>query len=336
MSLPQFGLVQVTSPLYRYQPSAIKLLFPLLLFSFTAAGQISIDGINPNITNSRTGDHINIPGTRLYIIPPADFIVSNTFIGLQKDENSIVNIYDLVGGDVNTNAAHFNKEIFESAGATVFDYQEINVNGYPAKYISLLGDLTSKVYALIFGDTTFSTMIVAIYPASDEATGKNIIKALNTLWYDKSKIIDPFATATFSLDDTVSKFKFFQYNANTYLYSVGGVDNNDDKNTTAVIVSQFPKESTTSVKSIADMMILKAREYGLSNIEVKNVSTQPINGYDTYEVEVYGEMEGSRSLIYYCIVAKEETAIVVQGIAKNDIETNLLEFKKLVSSIKIK
>lgn len=313
-----------------------NLLLSLLLFSLTACGQTPSDKINPNIKNSKTNKHINIPGTRLYIIPPPKFNVAKTFIGLQKGENSMLNIYDLVGGNFNTNAATFSKAEFERQGARVFDYQEIKVNGYPAKYISMQGDLTAKAYALVFGDTTFSTMIMAAYPVIDEATGKDIIKSLNTIWYDKTKKIDPFETANFSLNDKASKFKFFQFNANLYMYSIGGVEHKEDKDAPMVLVSQFPKDNTMTVKSIADMMIGKIQQYGLTNPEIKNSSTQKINGYDAYEAEVYGQMQGTRSLLYYCIVAKGDKAIAVQGIAKKDIESNLQEFKKLASTVKVK
>jgi hypothetical protein len=313
-----------------------KILFSLLLFSLTACGQTSADKIKANIQTSKTSKHINIPGTRLYIVPPQNFSVAKTFVGLQKGEKSLFNIYDLVGGNFYTNAATFSKAEFERQGARVFDYQEIKVNGYPAKYISMQGDPTTKGYALVFGDTTFSTMIMALYPVTDEATGKQIIAALNTIYYDKGKKISPFETAFFSLDDKNSRFKFFQYNANLYIYTIGGTDNTKDTDNPFVLVTQFPMDNTMTTKSIADMMIGKAQQYGLTNPEVKNISSGKINGYDTYEAEVYGQMQGKSSVIYQCVVAKGDKVLTIQGIAKSDMETNVQDFKKLARTIQIK
>jgi hypothetical protein len=311
-------------------------LYIILLVSLTASAQTSNDKIRPEITNSKTSKHINIPGTRVYIIPPANFNVAGTFIGLQKGDNAMFNIYDLVGGNFYSNTATFSKAEFEQKGVKVFDYRDIKVNGYPAKYIFMQGDDATRTYGLIFGDTTFSTMILAVCPVADETTSKEIINALNTIWYDKSKKIDPFETANFSLDDKVSKFKFAQYNANIYIYSIDGVQNKEDKDAPVILVSQFPKDNTTTVKNIADMMISKMQQYGLTDPEIKNPSTQKINGYDCYETEVYGQMLGKNSLLYYCVVAKGDKVIVVQGIAKRDIENNLQEFKKLTGTIKVK
>jgi hypothetical protein len=114
-----------------------KIAYLFLFASLTACGQASNDKIKSDIKNSKTSKHINITGTRLYIIPPTNFKVATTFIGLQKGDKAIFNIYDLVGGNFYSNAATFSKAEFEKQGVRVFDYRDIKVNGYPAKYIFL-------------------------------------------------------------------------------------------------------------------------------------------------------------------------------------------------------
>jgi hypothetical protein len=313
-----------------------KTLYLFLLLSLTACGQTTTTKINDDIKNTNTDKHVNIPGTRLYIIPPSNFKVASTFIGLQKGETSMFNIYDLVGGNINTNAATFSKAEFERQGAKVFDFKEIKVNGFPAKYIHMQGDETAKAYSIVFGDTTFTTMVMTIYPAADEKTGNEIISSLNTIYYDKNKKVDPFETANFSLEDKGAKFKFFKYNANVYIYSIDGIENKEDKDAPIVLVSQFPKDNTMTAKSIAEMMINKMQQYGLTNPEFKNTTTDKINGYETYQTEVYGQMHGKQSLLFCCVVTKGDKAIVIQGISKRDIQTNLEEFKKMANSVKIK
>lgn len=313
-----------------------KILYFVLVF-LTACGQTTnTNKINDDIKNTKTNKHVNIPGTRLYIIPPPNFKVASTFIGLQKGETSMFNIYDLVGGNINTNAATFSKAEFERQGAKVFDFKEIKVNDFPAKYIHMQGDANAKAYSIVFGDTTFTTMVMTIYPVADEKTGNEIINSLNTIYYDKKKKVDPFETANFSLDDKVSKFKFFQYNANLYIYSIDGIENKEDKDTPIVLVSQFPKDNTMTPKSIAEMMINKIQQYGLTNPEIKNTTTDKINGYETYQTEVYGQMQGKHSLLFYCVVTKGDKAIIIQGISKKNIQINLEEFKKMANTVKIK
>ena len=313
-----------------------KLIYFLLLISLVACGHTNSDKIKQEISNTKTAKHINIPGTRLYIVPPPNFTVAKTFVGLEKGGTAGMNIYDLVGGNFYTNAATFSRESFEKQGIKVFEYKELKVNGYPAKYIQVQGDPAAKSIAIVFGDTTFSAMIMAPYPATDETTGKQIINSLNTIYYDKSKKINPFETATFSLDDRVSIFKFRQYAAGLYIYSIGGQDNSNDKEAPMILVTQLPRDNSMTAKSIADMMIGKAQQYGLTNPNIKNQKTEKINGYETYQAEIYGQMQGFNSLMYICSLWDADKAIVLQGIAKKDIENNLEEFKKLAATITIK
>jgi hypothetical protein len=307
-----------------------------LMISLTACVQKASIQIKTSIQNSKSIAHVNIPGTRLYLVPPPNFKIATTFIGLQKAENTLITVYDLVGGNINTNAATFTKEEFEKKGAKVLDFKDIKVEGYPAKFVLMQGDAMAKEYAIVFGDTTFTTMIMAVYPATDATSGKEILSALNTIYYDKNKKIDPFETAYFSVDDKKSKFKFFRYSANLYIYLINGIENKEDQDAPMVMILQIPKDNTMTVKSISEMMISKAQQYGFTNPEIRSTNTDKVNGYDSYQVEVTGNMQNKKCLFYYCIVAKNDKAVAIQGLAKNDMENNLQEFKQLANTIQVK
>ena len=314
-----------------------KMLYLFALLSLSVHGQTTTTAkINSDIRNVKTSKHINIPGTRLYIIPPPGFKIASTFTGLQKGETSMFNIIDLAGGNINTNASTFNKAEFEKKGIKVFDFREIKINGFAAKYIYLQGEANSKAYLVVFGDTTFTTMVTTLYPVNDDKTGNEIISSLNTIYYDKNKKFDPFETAKFTLDDKVSKFKYFQYNANLYLYTIDGKDNSKDSVAPIVLLVQVPMDKNISVKGLVDMFISKMQQNGLSDSEVKNTSAEKINGYDAYQTELYGQMNGKANLIYYCVLANDNIAIVIQGIAKNDFETNVGEFRKMANNLRLK
>jgi hypothetical protein len=315
-----------------------KILLSVFLISVVACKQNpSTSGkINPNIQNSKTNKHINIPGTRLYIIPPADFSISQTPAGLRKGETAGITVTDLVNGNYYTNAASFNKAGFVQRGIKTFDFQEIKVNGYPAKYVSLQGDANARMYWLVFGDSSFSTMVMGVYPAGDNTSGKEILSALNTIYYDKNEKIDPFEAAAFSLDDSQSKFKFFQYVTNMYVYTMGGMDNKNDPDAPFLILTQMPIEKGMKAKNVGDMMLSKLEGYGLKNAEIKNASSEKINGYDAYEAEVHGQMHDKTSIMYQCVIVNGDNVISMQGVAKDNFDENLAAFKALAHTIKIK
>jgi len=313
-----------------------KLLFLLLLSSITVCGQSSGEKIHAHIDNTKTLAHIRIPGTRLYIIPPPHFTVATSIVGLKKGEQAAMQIFDLVGGNFYTNAATFSKFEFLSRGAKVSDYQEITVNGYPAKYISLQGDPEAKGFSLVFGDTSFSTAIMCFYPSNDDATEREILQSLNTIYYDKTHKIDPFEAAAFSIDEKASKFKFLNSNPPLYLYTIGGVDDRNNPDASSVAVTQIPFDRAVGLKGVVGQMLDKAHQYGLTEATPKFATTKNLNGYEVYETGLDVTIKGVKGFMYYFVVAKDDKAFVVIGTIHKNVESTLQEVKKLAYSIKLK
>jgi hypothetical protein len=310
------------------------ILILMTCIALSACGQTKTE--EKDIDNVKTEKHINIPGTRLYIVPPAGFEIATSFLGLEKGDNSMFLIYDLVGGNFYTNAATFSKEKFEKKGARVFDYKEFKVNGFPGKYIFMQSAPDAKAISLVFGDTTFSTMIMAVYPLTDDKTGKQIQEAIKTIYYDKNLKIDPFATAAFTLDESKSIFKFSKSASGMFTYSIGGGDKQSFNDEPFITVTTIPSDQTTTAKSISEMLVEGLEKYGLTDKELKNISTTDVNGLPAYEVEVYGKMNGKRSLVYQLIVKGQDKAVAIQGVIESDFDNNLREIKNLAKTIKLK
>ena len=306
-------------------------LILLISIIFSACGETKQKDIN----NTLTYEHVNISGTRLFIVLPQGFEIATSFIGMQNS-NSLFQIYDVIGGSFYTNAATFSKEEFEKMGATVFEYAEIKVNGFPAKYIHMQGNPDEKAISIVFGDSTFSTTIMAVYVSEDDKTGKAIQKAIQTIYYDKNLRIDPFTTASFTLDESNSIFKFCKSTAGLFLYSIDGMDNAPSTDKPLILVSTLPIDATMTLQSISEMQISSLQRNGLWIEDIQNASIIDINGLSAYETEIYGEMEGEKSMIYLLIVKGKDKAIAVIGVARSDFDNNLKEFKKLAKTIKLK
>jgi len=234
---------------------------------------------------------------------------------------------DLVGGSFYTNAATFSKEKFEQRGITVYEYKELKINGYPAKLAFIQGDQQKKAYNLVFGDSTFSTMIIGTFPNSDTKTGEQVKQAILSIYYEKSLAIDPFSNATFKLDDSKSIFKFAKYAVSNYMYSIGGVKKNSYDNEPFFSAATIPTEGET-IKAIADDMssIIK-------NGQIKNVSENKTNGYPSLKREIYGMLNGKPALLYQHIVVIGTNAIIMQGIADDNFEKYIPEFEKLSNTV---
>jgi hypothetical protein len=292
--------------------------------------------IQSEIKTTKTDKHIHVAGSRLFIVPPPGFKPIGTMVGLQKESGAQIIIMDLVGGNFYTNAATTSGEAYEKAGAKVFDYKEITINGFPAKYIYMENAEKMRAYNLVFGDSSFSTMIMAMYPASDAQTGKEILQSLQTIWYDKSVTVDPFAIAHFRIDDSVSKFRFQQFNASMYLYTVDGKKLDTAVDNSMLIIAQIPRQENMTGENIAEMMLAKAQQYGFADPQVKDISKEPINGSETVEAETHGMLKDKKAVFYYCIITKGDKQLIITGVAKNNTEEDVAEFKKLTHTIIMK
>ncbi|MEY4603410.1 MAG: hypothetical protein RIT43_702, partial [Bacteroidota bacterium] len=207
---------------------------------------------------------------------------------------------------------------------------------YPAKYVAIQGDPNSKAISIVFGDTTFSLMIMALYPTNDDKTGDQIQTAIRSIYYDKNFKIDPFATAAFTLDESKSQFKFSKFSSGIYVYSLGGVDKESFNNEPFVTISTLPIDHTFTAKGLSEMLISSLEQYGLTDKDVQHTSSNDVNGYPACESVIAGKINGMKSQIYQLIILGEDKAIAIQGIVKTDFENTLREIKKLAKTITLK
>lgn len=279
---------------------------------------------------------INIPGTRVFLTVPDGFFVSKSMTGLEKNKDVGISVMDLNEGNYYTNTATFTKSNWQSKGIIVVSFEEHTIGNFPAKTVHLK-TFETEGFVLVFGDSTFSTMITGMTLPDDSVSLNQIKNCLESVFYDKSLVVNPLDFAKFELKTNDSKYKFAKSSANMYVYSVDGMVKDSYQSESYFMVSQIPYvENQMTPKSIAQEMLQSQEQYGLSFKKPDTENTNKINGYDAYETYYKGILNGEEIYIYLLIVAKENNAFTCIGMAYNDFEKNLIEFKKLGHSIRIK
>jgi hypothetical protein len=188
--------------------------------------------------------------------------------------------------------------------------------------------------ALVFGDSTFSVTLVGLYPDTDQVAGNLIRDAYASISYDKSRVISPFETAPFQLDTTASGFRFAEYNAPMFIYSRDGKE--PDEGSPFLTVTAYPRKADISLQEISENLILKDMQHGLTEPNLKNISLDPVGGYEAYEVEIYCRLGQQNGVIYQFIASSKDNTIVIEGIASSAFDGNLKAFRKLAHTIKIR
>lgn len=306
------------------------ILFLLFLIGFNQSKAFS------KIECNQTPDtYINIPGTRLLIIPPKGFVISKIITGLEK-ENAIIQVMDLIGGNYDENAATFTKSEFEKKGIKVIEFKEIKIDGFKAKFAHIEGGDGTQALNLVFGDTSFSTMILAPLDTSNIDLASEIKNAILKVKYDKTITIDPLASSFFKIDANDSKFKFAKSSANLFIYSENGIVKDAYKDEPMVMITTLPKDVTISEEMIIKSMIDGLIQNGFSIKEEKKPIIGKINGCESIEVDYIAENKGVTKLVYLTVISKSDKSIAFYGITETDFEKNLEEFKKLSHSLQFK
>lgn len=304
----------------------------LWLGAYVAYGQ---DGaIHTKIAGTVTGSHVNIPGTRIFVIPPPDFFPATDFLGFQKNDNVAFSVLDVLGSNYNTTADSF-LVADPTTGDKIVAREDIVVAGYPGKLTEVLQHQSLRMYRLAFGDTSFCAVVTAVYPAGDASTGKELVAAINSLAFDKKGKIDPFAIAHFTLDDQVSTFKFCKFANNTFTYTIGGKAIPTDE-TAAMYVLQQANPYNITAKDFAQQLVQVLIQNGMDSLDVQNAATTFVNRLPAYELVAKCKFSGKPNILYLCVAGDGSRFFCMYGFGGNAPDANIAELTRLAHTIKVK
>jgi len=286
--------------------------------------------------NTDLSGKTNIPSTRLYLDVPEGFHVSQDIIGLEKNDYVVITVLDLVGGNYYSNAATFNRKGFEEQGVSIISYKEKLVDEFPAKMVHYKSAI-AEGYVIVFGDSTFSTMITGMVTKEDEKSLLQIEKCLNNITYDKSLKVDLLEFAKFELNTENSIYKFLKASSSMYTFTIGGKEIESIKEESTFTVAQIPyDENQLTLESVSQEIISTQLNNGFQYNKIISERTFEHNGNEAYELLAEGVYENQEIQSYLLVVVKGNTTLYCSGLAKDDYERNLEEYKKLGRSIRFK
>lgn len=291
--------------------------------------------IPSNVDNKKSSNHINVPNTKIFIIPPKEFKYSSDISGFELGRVAMIQVFnDFYKDKINT--SQFNENKFNNKDADVIEYKEFNLNGYSAKFNHVHRDNKIDEYNLLFGDSTFSALLMAICPIAKPELGEEIKKSLLTAFYDKSLSVDPFQSASFSMVDTNSKFKFVKCLAVAYYYSIDGIDNLNRPEEPRIVIMNIPNKGSQTPKTVSEETILALKEHGFKISKFIQETDKPINGYQSYYIHVEGTVNNEPTTIFFQTIFSTKNAVQVQGVYPGKVSVDQKDFIELCSNIKIK
>lgn len=283
---------------------------------------------------TKTDKHKNVVGSHVYLAISDSFKAIPGAMGLQKNESTAIVVYDMPGSSYLDNAAGFSKEAFESRGGVVYTYLDTMVGTYKAKYVYLQSEPGTNAVGLVFGDTSFSAMLMATYPQTDSLSGAEIKKAIYGVAYDKNLKVDPLANAVFTVPDGASTFKYAKAAQGVYLYTVNGAQPKDMD--AVVSITTIPMQPELTAKSISELFTQQLKQYGLTDIKVATEGALTVNNIPAYESVTEATVNGEKSQFYQMIITSEQHAVAIQAMLPPQHAALLPEAKKLGQQLKFK
>lgn len=277
---------------------------------------------------------VSIAGTRVSVLPIKGYKAAASFFGLQKDSVTGIQVYDYNGRSYFDAIKGFGEGELKEKGANLYTYKQLKVDGYNARYAIMQGDTGVKIATLLFGDSTFTAMLVAAYKQKDVALEKQVEQAMLAAKYNKKAKVDPFALSAFKLNDANNKYKYVK-NAgdNMYLYVLNGEQKDSYMSESSFSAIAVNSDSALSAEALVNMVLADMKKYGLNEAITTYQSAKNINGYTAYETITYGNVAKDKHAVYHMAVVKGNRGFIVQGIAVADFEITIQQFEALAHTV---
>lgn len=304
-----------------------------LLFLLTGILCLQATAQETRLVTKKTRQHINIPGTRVFLVPPKGYeLVSNEdgTIELKKDERHFIRIYDMPGDRYDQLPDY--KAAVEKGAGLIFEDSSFRVNGHQARFLFFQEEPGRKLCALLLGDSTFAATLAAVFPSLEKEAEAEIKACFNTVYYDRDRKVDPFYNTVYTIHERESDFKYVKTGKNFLVYSRDGIAKENYADVAVMVFWTLPDTGKTGEELVEDMV--QGQKFEITETGLK--SNLAVNGHKAYEAWYYVLYEGRKKLLYLLAIPGPQKSVLVQCIAPSDYESELKEFKKLAYTLKFK
>lgn len=158
------------------------LLIIIFLSALSAHGQRR-DSIGAAIHNTPTPRHVQIPTTKLHMIPPEGFRLSEKFPGFELDEETVVEVEETFTETYAQQDVGRIKATAISQGVKILEHRHLKIGHLSGQYLMLQLSSAVKGYMLLFGDHKGCVKISAFFPAWKSFVETAIIQSINSIVY---------------------------------------------------------------------------------------------------------------------------------------------------------
>ena len=293
-----------------------------------------------SIQNQHSDAHKHIRGTKISLIPPADFSEASNFNGFQHaPSNSSIMVMDIPGPFSEISAA-FTKENMRAQGVELDTLYQVQIGDIPG----LLLEGTQQAYGthfykriLLFGSDEETILINGIAPEADDRYKKEIKKALETLVYEVDKQVDPYEALAYTIDPSGNQLKLAKVVSNSVIYTPDGLVPTKSEDPTLLVVSQ--SYSKTEILNKKQFAINRVKQTPYKVLDVDSAKEVSVNGIEGIEIYATGKNldDDKTSGVYQLILFHRDTYYILVGSTESPkAMKRLADLKKIADSFRLK
>ncbi len=285
--------------------------------------------------------YVQVPGTRVFMAPPADFIKAELFPGFQSvNAASTIMITEIDGPfeKMRAGMAAGGAEAFKSKGMIILSTEETRIASYEGLLIYGTQDAQgTSFYKWIgmFGNQERIVMIVATFPASMMAQLSEPLKqaVLSVRWYPDLQVglLDGL---TFGISETATLRIAGRVLNGVYLTKNGVKELANPSDPFMVVGSSYSESTVEDLEDFSKKRI--AMVDNLSETSILQGAKLTIANCPAYELIAYARDKKTRAalIVYQAIVLRKRTYYIALGIVGAALmEKYLPDFQAIAASL---
>ena len=291
--------------------------------------------------NTINENYIDIPGTRLSIIPPEGFqFMEQAPQFVENNGNGQIGLFEMAESYFKI-VTMYSEEYYENIPQSkIISVKDIYINGYDGRELLIKETGNQKKYILLFGNNDFCVAIGGSYDIDFEITLANKIKksALSAV-YNPNKKIDTAEVLPYEINTSGTKLKIAGSTQAFSFYTVGGEDPVSGIDRTELDIggkrlddsNQWTEDAI--YENIHDVMNYEGK-FGLEIGKTKKVIIDEMDGYET--VGYVLKDSDTIKIIYYLFLIDQYDIYGITGRSNMEFDNNLELFRNTSMTFKRK
>jgi len=249
---------------------------------------ISLSGFSQELPKEKSGNHIHIEGTNIFMIPPSTYESSTNFKGFQNpyDQTSMIMTME-IPIPYSEVTKGYTTEMLKTRGKELKTKKEIKVANFNGLLIELdqpANELVFSKQILIYGDETSSTLINGVFLKDSIQLGKKIKESILSTFINIEVKSNPREALSYSLNENAGGLQFLSVVGNGMLFNrdLKTPTESDDK-ATLIADKSFAQAEINDHKQFC-ISRLKNYPEDYSVIPTKAINDIEIDGLKGYEL----------------------------------------------------